>query len=194
MEILEDQLEADPADDDECAVDQRRIPFHQRQQAADDEPHHQDTEDAAGEDDPQLRRHGHGDENRIDSEHDVGQLDFDDCRPEGGQSQPRLRRFRFAAVGAALAAGEMPVDEVQKIPRPEQLHPGKADQKGREQRGDRAEAEGAENAVSQRISLFALRQAEHEHREHHRVVGAQQPLQRHQERDGQKISRLNHTP
>ena len=54
----------------------------------------------------------------------------------------------------------------------------------------RAEDEGAEDAVAQRLPLLALRQAEHEHGQHHRVVGAEQPFERDEQGDGDEIRRL----
>ena len=82
-------------DDDERAVDERRIALDERQQLADDQPHRDDAEDAAGQDHPQLRRHRDRDEDRIDREDDVGQLDLDDRRPERATARAiglRLRR------------------------------------------------------------------------------------------------------
>ena len=178
MQELDQQLDADPADDDERAVDERRIALDERQQLADDQPHHDDAEDAAGQNDPELRRHRDGDENRVDGEHDVGQLDLHDGDPERADAHPRLRLRRRAPPLRRLAAREVLIDEEQQIPGADDLHPGELDQIDREQRREAAEQEGAEDAVSQGLFLLGLRQAEHQHGQHHRVVGAEQPFER----------------
>ena len=47
VQVLDEQLDADPRDDDERAVDERRIALDQRQQLPDHQPHRDDAEDAA---------------------------------------------------------------------------------------------------------------------------------------------------
>ena len=82
MQELDQQLEADPADDDERAIHERRVALDHRQKTTDHESHRDDAQDPARQDDPELRRHGDSHENRINREDDVGQLDLYDGRPE----------------------------------------------------------------------------------------------------------------
>ena len=85
----------------------------------------------------------------------------------------------------------MLVDQVEQVGRAGQLHPRQLNEVDRQQRGERPEAERAEDAVAQRFLLLLARQPEHQHRQHHGVVGTEQALQRHQQRDGDEVGRLN---
>ena len=62
VQKLDEELDGDPRDDDECGVDERRVPLDERHQASDHQPHHDDPQDTAGEDHPQLGRHRHSDQ------------------------------------------------------------------------------------------------------------------------------------
>jgi hypothetical protein len=70
--------------------------------------------------------------------------------------------------------------QVQQIRSPSELYPPKLDQVDGQQRRDRPEGEGPDNAVAQGAALLLLRQAENEDRQHHGVVGAQKPFERHE--------------
>ncbi len=98
--VLNDELERDPADDDERAVDERRISADQREQPAHDDPHRDNAQHAAGEDDDDFPGHGDGHEDRINRKREVDDLDAHDGRPERRQSQelPRLRRLTPIAL------------------------------------------------------------------------------------------------
>src|SRR5688572_5420057 len=91
VQILEHELEADPRNDDERAIDQRWIPVDQHEQLTDYEPHRDNSEDSPRYDDPQLVRHRDRDEDGINGKDDVGQLDLRDGRPEWRHAQPRRR-------------------------------------------------------------------------------------------------------
>ena len=104
------------------------------------------------------------------------------------------RRRAAARSGPVLTAEEVLVDEIQQIARADQLHPAQPDQVDRQQRRDRAEREGADDAVAQRLLLLRLGQAEHQHGQDHRVVGAQQPFERHEQRDGDEVGRRDIEP
>ena len=56
-------------------------------------------------------------------------------------------------------------------------------------RRQRPEDEGADDAVAQRRALLLRRQAEDQHRQHHRVVGAQQAFEQDEQGDGEEIGR-----
>ena len=136
----------------------RRIALDERQQLADDQPHHDDAEDAAGQDHPRLRRHRDRHQNRVDREDDVGELDLHDRRPERATARATACAFGgVRRVLAAAAAAEVPVDQVQQVAGADQLHPAEPDQIGRQQRRDGAEREGADDAVAQRLLLLRLR-------------------------------------
>ena len=45
----------------------------------------------------------------------------------------------------------------------------------------------AENAVAQRLLLLSLGQSQHQNRQNHRVIGAEQPLEKHQKADSHQI-------
>src|SRR4029450_11842153 len=47
------------------------------------------------------------------------------------------------------------------------------------------------DAVAQGLALLRPRQAEHEDREHQRVVRAQQPLEQHEQTDSEEVRSLN---
>ena len=149
-------FDAHPRDDDERAVDECRIAFDQREQPANHEPHRDDAEDAAGQHHPPLRRHGHGDENRVDCKDDVGQLDFNHGHPESAEAEHRLRFGRSAASFRGLAAEEMLVNEEQQIPGAEDFYPGERDEINREERRERAKNKGAEDAVAERLASADL--------------------------------------
>jgi hypothetical protein len=191
MQEFDQQLGADPRDDHERTVHQRRIPFHQREQLADHQPHHDDAQHAAGQNHPQLRRHGHGDQNRIDGKHDIGQFDLDDRRPERRQPHPRLCFGRFSPFVAALARPEVAVDEEQQVAGADHLHPRQADEVNRQQRCKCPEGKRAQDAVTERLTLLCFGEAENEHRQHHGVVGAQQTFERDEKRDSDEIRDLN---
>jgi hypothetical protein len=74
----------------------------------------------------------------------------------------------------------------------DQFHPAELDHVRGEQRGDGAEREGPRHAVSQRLFALRLRQAEHQDRKHHRVVGAQQTFERDQQANRDEIGRREH--
>ena len=93
VQVLDHQLDADPRDDDEGAVDERRVALDERQQLADQHPHRDDAEEAAGDDHPQLVRHRDRDQDRVDGEDDVGELHLHDGGPERRQAEPRPGRL-----------------------------------------------------------------------------------------------------
>src|SRR5207247_5477486 len=87
---------------------------------------------------------------------------------------------------------EMTIDQIQEIPRAEQLHPSEADEVRGEDRRQRPERERAEDPVSKRFALMRFGQPQHEHGQHHCVVGAQQPFERDEQRDSDQIGDLRH--
>ena len=88
----------------------------------------------------------------------------------------------------------MTVGEMQKVDGPHQLHPSKLDEVDREERCNGSKRERADNTVSKRLALLDFRKSEDQNRQHHRVVGAQQSFEGDQERDGEKVGRLNQSP
>ena len=88
----------------------------------------------------------------------------------------------------------MPVDQIEQITGAGELHPAELNEIDGQQRRHGTERKGAADPVSQRFALLRLGKAEHENREHHRVVGAQQSFEGDQERDGEKVGRLNQSP
>ena len=81
VQVFDQELDPHPRDDQERAVDDGRIAADERQQLPDDDADGDDAEQPAGQHDPELPRHRHGYENRVDRERDVDQLDFDDRAP-----------------------------------------------------------------------------------------------------------------
>src|SRR5690606_17549951 len=53
--------------------------------------------------------------------------------------------------------------------------------------GENAEDERPGNSVAERLALLVPGQPQHEHGEHHRVIGAEEALERHEHRDCQEI-------
>jgi hypothetical protein len=58
---------------------------------------------------------------------------------------------------------------------------------GGEQRRQNPEGEGSHETVSQRLFVVSPREAQDHQREHQRVVGAQQPLQEHEQADRDEV-------
>ena len=81
--------------------------------------------------------------------------------------------------------------EIQQVAGAGELHPAEPDQVRGEKRRDGAKRERADDAVAQRLLLILLRQPQHQHGQHHRVVGAEKPLEHDEERDRDEIRRLN---
>jgi len=52
---------------------------------------------------------------------------------------------------------------------------------------DATKEEGAADAVSQRFLLMLARQAQHEHREHHRVVSAEETFEDNEQQDRDEV-------
>ena len=52
-------------------------------------------------------------------------------------------------------------------------------------------AEGTQDAVTQRLLLLGLREPQHENRQHHRVVRAEQPFEEDQQADGDEVGELD---
>src|SRR5262249_6915603 len=182
-------------DDDERAVHERRIGPHEHEQLTDHHPHHHDAEDAAREDHPRLRRHRHGDENRIHREHRVGQFHLHDRRPECGQPEPWRRGLDRAALVRVAAPEEMREREVQQVSGADDFHERELDQADREQDGDRAEREGAQHSVAQRLTLPLLRQPEHQDGEHESVIRTEQALEQNEQPDREEVGELDvHAP
>jgi hypothetical protein len=61
----------------------------------------------------------------------------------------------------------------------------------RQEDGDNPEPERADDSIAERLALLVTRQAENQHRQHQRVVGAEQPLEQHQQTDRNEISGLD---
>ena len=81
--------------------------------------------------------------------------------------------------------------EVQQVRGAGELHPAQADEVSRQQRRNGSERERPDDAVLQRVALIFLGQPEHEHREDHGVVSAQQPLVRDEQADGDEVGGLD---
>ena len=75
----------------------------------------------------------------------------------------------------------------------EQLHERQLDHVDRQHRRHRPEDEGADDAVAERRLLLIAWEAEDEDRQDHRVVGAQQAFEHHEQDDGQQIRRSKRT-
>ena len=86
---------------------------------------------------------------------------------------------------------EVLVRQIQQVQRAEQLHDRQLDQVDREQDGNDAERERADDAVAERLRCWSTRQPEHEHREHERVVGAEQPFEHDEQTNRQEVVELN---
>jgi hypothetical protein len=94
-------------------------------------------------------------------------------------------------IPGPLPAPEVRVGEIQKVEAAEQADPTHLNERRCQQRGDDAKREAADQAVPQRSAVLRLWQPQHHDRHHQRVVGAEQPFQRHEQRDGNEISRLD---
>jgi len=194
FEILPAQFEADPPDDHERAVDERRIALNQRQQLADDEAHRDDAENAAGNHDPQLRRHRDRDEDRVNREDEIGELDTDDGPPERRESHPRPGRRRAAPRFRITAPEEVLIRQPHQIERTQQLHQRQLDHVRREEDRDPSKQERSDDPVAERLLLLMARKSEHQDREDHRVVGAQKPFEKNEEADRDEVGRRKPGP
>jgi hypothetical protein len=85
----------------------------------------------------------------------------------------------------------MGIGEIQQIQAAEQFYPSKLDEVHGEDRRHDPENEGTDQTVLQRLIVAILRQPEDHHRDHERVVGAQQAFERDQQTNGDKIGGLN---
>ena len=95
---------------------------------------------------------------------------------------------RRAALLRVAAAEEVVVRQPQQVEPADQLHEPQLDHvRGKHRRRD-AERERADDAVAQRLPLLLLGQAEHEHRQHHGVVGAQQSFEHDEQGDGDEVT------
>ena len=92
-----------------------------------------------------------------------------------------------AALVGVAAPEEVLEREVQQVAGADQFDPAEGDQLDREQRGEDAEDERAEDPVAQRLLLLMTRQPEHQNRQHERVVGAEQALQQDEEADSDEV-------
>ena len=90
--VLHEELRADERDDDEGAVDDRRVAPDDREQLRDHDAHRDDAEEPARQHHPPLRRHRNRDQDRVDREGDVDELHLQDGAPERRETQPRPRR------------------------------------------------------------------------------------------------------
>ncbi len=162
--------------------------LYQRQQFADYQPHRDDAENAAGENHPRLVRHRHGDKNRVDGKHDVGELDLDDRRPERGQAEHRFRRFGRAPVVPLFPAEEMRVREVQQVRRACELDPAEFDQLDGQQRRNGSKEERAQDAVTKRLFLLVLRKPQNQYREDQGVVCAEKAFEENKKNDCESVS------
>src|SRR5579862_8252628 len=86
----------------------------------------------------------------------------------------------------------MLVRQVQEVRAAEELYPAQLDEIHREQRRDGAKRKSAHDAVAQRLALLLFRKTEREDGQHHRVVGAQQAFEQHEQRDGDEVGRMEH--
>src|SRR5262249_12849016 len=87
---------------------------------------------------------------------------------------------------------KVPVRQVHEVAGADELHPDQLDEIYGEKCGDRSEGEGADDPISQSLTLLMLRQPQDEHSQNHGVVCAQQPFKSHQQDDGQEVGRLDH--
>ena len=85
-------------------------------------------------------------------------------------------------------AGEMVVRQPHQVNGADEHHEIDSDEIGRQQDGEDAEDERADDAVVERLFLLAFRKPEDEDGEDHGVVGAQQSFERDEQRDGYEIS------
>ena len=194
VQVLDEQLEADPGDDDERGIDERRILTHDRQQLADHQPHGDDAEEAADQDHPRLARHRHGDQDGIDRERDVDELDLHHGSPQRRQPHPGLCGLRLAALVSAAAREEVVVGEVHEIEPAQQLDPADLDQVRRQKRRHDAERERPDQPIFECLFLIGASQAQDHHRQHQGVVGAQQSFEDDEETNGDEIFGLkNHS-
>jgi hypothetical protein len=185
--VLDEEFESDPRDDDEGAVDERRVLADELDEAARDDAHRDNAEDAAGHDDPGLSRHRDRDEDRVDREREVDDLDAHDRRPERRQPEPGFGLGRLAGVVGVTAILEVNNREIEEVGAARELHPGDADEVRREKGGERAEGEAADESVTQRLLVVGPRQAQHHDGHDQRVVGAEQALEDDEQPDGREI-------
>ena len=191
VKVLEQELDADPRDNDERAIYQGWVALHDDEQLPDDHAHRDDAEDPAGDDDPQFVRHRHCDKDRVHGKHDIGEFHFDDSRPEGRHPEPGTGWLDRATLLRILVAKEVLIRQIQQVKRAQQLHPHDLDHVGRKNDSCNAEDKSAHNSVAQRLLLLTSRQPQYEHREHHCVVSTEDRLERHEQPDGDQVSSLN---
>src|SRR5262245_16239096 len=86
----------------------------------------------------------------------------------------------------------MAVDQVQEIPGAYQLDPPEPYQIGRQQRRDAAESKRSQNTVTKGLTLLCLRQAEDEHGQDHRIVGAEKTFESDEKSDCEEVVRREH--
>src|SRR5262249_21198605 len=114
--------------------------------------------------------------------------------PERRQTERAGRRLVRTPFIDRLSREEMSIGQIQEISSAEELHPADLDQIDGQQGGNSSKDEGTEDAVAQGFLLLRIRQAEDEHGQHHRVVRAEEPFERDEQRDGGKVRRLEHRP
>ena len=88
---------------------------------------------------------------------------------------------------------EVLIRQPEQIGRAQQLHERQPNHVERRAAWPCPEEEGAEDAVAQGRLLLVTRQPEHQHRQNHRVVGAQQAFEQDQQGDGDEVGRAKDT-
>ena len=109
-------------------------------------------------------------------------------------SHGRRRRAMSGAPRAAAAGRNAGTAATPDRAPPSELHQRQLDHVRRQEDRHAAEQEGADNAVAERLLLLVARQAEHQDREDHRVVGAQKPFEQDEEGDGDEVGRREPGP
>src|SRR5262249_15587035 len=119
---------------------------------------------------------------------DIGQLDFDDRRPERREAEPRGSRRRGSAGLGARAPPEVAIHEGHEVSGANELDPAELYEKRRQGKRSGPKGKRPNDAVAERFTLLSLWKAEDQDRENHRVVGAEQPFEGHQQHHRQEIS------
>src|SRR6185436_893745 len=86
----------------------------------------------------------------------------------------------------------MRVRQIHQVKPAGELHPAELDQIDREQGRKDAKAEGADQSVAKRGLTLLFRQPKDHHRDNEGVVGAEQPFEGDEERDGDEVGRREH--
>ncbi len=117
---------------------------------------------------------------------------FTTVAQNGERPSHGLAERHGATVFRLVLAEEVAEREIQQVEGAGQLHERDAEQVEAEQQRDRSEGERSHDSIAQGPLLLRLRQAEHQHGQDDRIVGAQEPLEEHQKTDYQEVGTFDH--